>query len=354
MTWLGLAVSADQRDVIDLVTSISAELVVVDDLDGRTEAIKVLVEAGLWTIGLDEEVGGSGASLPLALTALAALAPHSTGLAWGIAQVHAAVEILAGDARFSWLVEDIVSARRPVCVVDNGADRVRLQVDGNRLYGSLERLDITGDSPYVVVLAGDSAAWVLSPETLKPGQALQVSGMSGAVTLAANVNAVGEEGWWPVDGVPAKNVRARLSLAGAAIASGLSLQAAQWALEYSRQRIQFGGPLIALPTVRQSLAIQAARSAQSWMMLFADNESLSRSALILHDNCERAIEVAAAAVQSHGGYGYLSEYPVERILRDALSLRSAVDAAGTLRMAADLLAPERPSYSPRVEAEPRS
>ena len=33
--------------------------------------------------------------------------------------------------------------------------------------------------------------------------------------------------------------------------------------------------------------------------------------------------MTAAALQSHGGYGYLTEYPVERMLRDAVSLRAA-------------------------------
>jgi alkylation response protein AidB-like acyl-CoA dehydrogenase len=41
------------------------------------------------------------------------------------------------------------------------------------------------------------------------------------------------------------------------------------------------------------------------------------------ENLERAIEVAAKALQVHGGYGYTQDFAVERLLRDAISLRAA-------------------------------
>ncbi|WP_147965832.1 acyl-CoA dehydrogenase family protein [Streptomyces malaysiensis] len=44
--------------------------------------------------------------------------------------------------------------------------------------------------------------------------------------------------------------------------------------------------------------------------------------------CDAAVDVAAAAPQVHGGYGHLKEYPAEHHVRDAVSLRAAVDAAG--------------------------
>jgi hypothetical protein len=41
------------------------------------------------------------------------------------------------------------------------------------------------------------------------------------------------------------------------------------------------------------------------------------------ENLERAIEVAAKALQVHGGYGYTQDFAVERLLRDAISPRAA-------------------------------
>jgi alkylation response protein AidB-like acyl-CoA dehydrogenase len=42
------------------------------------------------------------------------------------------------------------------------------------------------------------------------------------------------------------------------------------------------------------------------------------------------VEICIIAVQLHGGYGYISEYPVERLLRDALSARARLDLSVAL------------------------
>jgi hypothetical protein len=62
-----------------------------------------------------------------------------------------------------------------------------------------------------------------------------------------------------------------------------------------------------------------------------------QSFAVLREACDRAIEVAAAALQSFGGYGYLAEYPAERYLRDAVSLRAAADPQGMASSTADSL-----------------
>jgi alkylation response protein AidB-like acyl-CoA dehydrogenase len=43
---------------------------------------------------------------------------------------------------------------------------------------------------------------------------------------------------------------------------------------------------------------------------------------------ETAMEVATKALQLHGGYGYMKDYPIERMFRDAVSPRSTRDLAG--------------------------
>jgi alkylation response protein AidB-like acyl-CoA dehydrogenase len=66
-----------------------------------------------------------------------------------------------------------------------------------------------------------------------------------------------------------------------------------------------------------------------------------QAAAVLDAACESAIEACATAVQSHGGYGYLTEYPVERLLRDAVSLRAACNTTGIRRAGALDLATSR-------------
>lgn len=68
--------------------------------------------------------------------------------------------------------------------------------------------------------------------------------------------------------------------------------------------------------------------------LVAEVPNPDRAASILRDNCERAISVAADSLLSHGGYGYLLEYDVERMVRDAVSLRAATGAYAAFRRSA--------------------
>jgi alkylation response protein AidB-like acyl-CoA dehydrogenase len=134
-------------------------------------------------------------------------------------------------------------------------------------------------------------------------------------------------------------IRAGLHLGGAAVAAGLAVFAAEAAAAYSGERVQFGGPLTNLPTVRRSLAEQqvaAAASLDAAIMLYVPDPD--RAAGILRDNCERAISVTSDALLAHGGYGYLQEYDVERMVRDAVSLRAATGAFAAFRRAADRFA----------------
>ncbi|MET0885541.1 MAG: acyl-CoA dehydrogenase family protein, partial [Mycetocola sp.] len=70
-----------------------------------------------------------------------------------------------------------------------------------------------------------------------------------------------------------------------------------------------------------------------------DTAGPRQSAGVLMHACDAAIDVASAALQVHGGYGYLKEYSPERLLRDAVSLRGASAAWG--HSSAEFEAPPR-------------
>jgi alkylation response protein AidB-like acyl-CoA dehydrogenase len=339
VSWLGARLSKDQSDVIALVDSLIAKRGEAPGDENPAEVTKArqaLADAGLWTLGAAEKLGGGGAPLQLRLTAMAALGRHWAALAWASAQVHAAVEILGENPASADMLERIFQADAAVCVVDAGAIHVDLVDEGDwRIRGNLSRLDPVGETTHVIVLAGDSEAWVLPADALRATAPLRRTGMAGALTIAADVDGIAH----PVTtSSPVAEIRARMQLAGAAIAAGIAVEAAERSLEYSRNRIQFGAALTALPTVRQSLFDQAGMASESLaLVLGSDMTSPVHAASALAHNCARAIAVAAAAVQSHGGYGYLAEYDVERLLRDAISLRAATDSANGARMAAGAL-----------------
>jgi alkylation response protein AidB-like acyl-CoA dehydrogenase len=164
--------------------------------------------------------------------------------------------------------------------------------------------------------------------------------MAGALTITAEV-AADLNDVVVVTGVPLDAVLARLRQAGAAIAAGIALQAAERSRDYAQARVQFGAPLTELPTVREALFRQAQQATDALTLAVAEQAAPLRAAAVLAGNCERAIDTSAAAVQSHGGYGYLAEYGVERLLRDAVSLRAATGAVAGATAAATELAGHR-------------
>lgn len=342
MSWTDTHLSDDQREIVDLVESAqtagidddrTGEYSASDEDSARIRAAcRILADAGIWSIGMAEDIGGGGAPLELRLTALVALGARHAALAWGCAQAHAAAEVLAGQAGFDDVREGIVDARTPVCVIDRAADHVRLEFTAGRVTGTLERLDPAGEDPYIVVLDGD-AAWIIPPGALSAVTSLARTGMQGALTVAATVDGRCDSATARVTGILVGEVRARLHLAGAAIAAGIALDAAERARSYSHSRVQFGALLTELPTVRLALAQQVERAAESLAVLFAGTSPV-HAAGALAGNCDRAIDVASSAIQSHGGYGYLQEYEVERLLRDAVSLRAATGSLAARHLAA--------------------
>ena len=348
MTWLDASLDAEQREVADLVHSLLAAMPELEDeasgaelAERVPEARAALIESGVWSIGMDDDLGGGGAPRELTQVALAAMGAEQPALAWAVAQAHAAALALAADPALTELLAGVVPGERAVCVVELDDPLLRLDTaDGaTGLSGRIGRLDPCGEQPAVVALDGASAAWVIAPEAVTASPPLRRTGFAGALTVSATVGASAEQAV-RVTGIDADAIRASLQLGAAAIAAGLAGSAADAALRYSRERAQFGGPLTGLPTVRAALTEQGA-SAAAALSDCLDEGSLaaSRSAAVLRDNCERALAVTASAVQSLGGYGYLREYGLERKVRDAVSLRAASGAPQAMRRMADRLTP---------------
>ncbi len=94
--------------------------------------------------------------------------------------------------------------------------------------------------------------------------------------------------------------------------------------QYAQQRIQFGKPIAQQQVISFMLADMAAKIYAMESMvyrsawLFDAGKEFIREASITKLLCsEWLCEIADMAVQIHGGYGYIKEYPVERFYRDA-------------------------------------
>ena len=112
----------------------------------------------------------------------------------------------------------------------------------------------------------------------------------------------------------------------AAQALGIAAGALEEALDYARERVQFGQPIISFQAIQHMLAdmateVEAARALVYQTAKMMDAHSVKRttkeSAMAKLFASEVAMRVTTNAVQIFGGYGYIREYPVEKMMRDA-------------------------------------
>ncbi len=111
----------------------------------------------------------------------------------------------------------------------------------------------------------------------------------------------------------------------AAQALGIAAGALDEAIAYSRQRRQFGKPICSFQGIQFMLAdmatqVEAARALVYQAARHVDNgaKDISKiSAMCKLYASDVAMRVTTDAVQIFGGYGYMKEYPVEKMMRDA-------------------------------------
>jgi len=114
----------------------------------------------------------------------------------------------------------------------------------------------------------------------------------------------------------------RLGVAAQAI--GIARTALEWAVKYSAERQQFGRPIREFQGIQFKLADMAARVAAARALLhetaqqeIAGSRGAARASMAKLFASETAMWVTTQAVQVFGGYGYMRDYPVERLFRDA-------------------------------------
>jgi alkylation response protein AidB-like acyl-CoA dehydrogenase len=110
----------------------------------------------------------------------------------------------------------------------------------------------------------------------------------------------------------------------AAQAVGIAHACLEEAVAYAKERRQFGQPIAAFQAIQHRIAdmateVEAARLLTLRAAALKDQGQPARVATSMAKlyASEAANRVAAAALQIHGGYGYLRDFPVERHYRDA-------------------------------------
>lgn len=114
-----------------------------------------------------------------------------------------------------------------------------------------------------------------------------------------------------------------------ALGVGLSQGALDISVEYARKRVQFGKPIIAFQAVQHMLADMATETEASRALVYgaaryidSGAKDISKiSAISKLYPTDVAMRVTTNAVQVLGGYGYMRDYPVEKMMRDAKILQ---------------------------------
>jgi acyl-CoA dehydrogenase len=314
---------------------------------------KTAAEAGVLGIGYPEEVGGTGGDVTHMMVAAEelVLAGHSVGTAVGLNSHGIALPPilrLGTDAQRRAFAEPVLAGDKVSALAitepgggsDVAALRTRAVRDGDDYVVNGSKTFITSgcraDIVTTAVRTGGPGHGGVSLLVIERG----TPGFSVSRKLK-------KTGWWASDTaelafedcrVPAANligaenagfaaimvnfVNERLFLAGQCVA--IAELAYRESVSYARERQAFGKPLTGFQVTRHKLAdmatrIAAARALSSEVAAAsaAGRGNPAAAAMAKNTATDMCSWVCDQAVQIHGGYGYMREYLVERLYRDA-------------------------------------
>jgi len=308
----------------------------------RSEAFWQKLAASGWThLCVPAEAGGQGAGLvelSLAVEELGyVLAPASY-----LGQAAAALVLSGAPSDLD---------RRRLSDIAAGRSRAGF---GEVLAGGA-RVAIDADGADLLVLLGDRDALVYDP--LPEG-----SERAEGVDITRNYAHITSDGGEPLEG-SFELARDRIEVLIAAELVGVAQHAMDLAVEHAKQREQFGRPIGAYEAVSHRcadmlVAVESARSAVLSAAWTADHEpeGLPFAASVAKVTAaDAAWQVAASALQVHGGIGFTWEHPIHLFLRRAAaSSRLLGSVAQHLERIASLsgLASPDAAPDPRHAAEP--
>ena len=315
--------------------------------------VEKLGALGFLGVAFPEKYGGGGADTLSQLLVVEGLARFDAGLAlacaahMSLASGHIGM-FAAEDLRAHYL-PDMVSAKRlgAWCLTEpgSGSDAAAMKTrairagDNFTLNGS--KMFITNGSVagvYVVMAITDAtasrsgvSAFIVDRDTpgLSNGRKIEKLGLHSSDTaevIFENVtvpgrNLIGELGAGYRQTLKVLE-GGRIGIAG--WAAGIARGAMEDAASYAKERHQFGKPIADFQAIQWMLADMATRIEASWILacraaaLKDAGKPFGREASMakLYAS-ETAMWTTTKAVQIHGGYGYMTDFPVERYMRDA-------------------------------------
>jgi alkylation response protein AidB-like acyl-CoA dehydrogenase len=348
--------SEEQELLIEAVRTLARERIAphAAEVDKRAEfpwpAVELLRENDVFALGFAPEYGGTGTGTLTFLRAVEELswADATVGLILAVQSLGAIAIQLSGSAEQRerylprWASGEWIGAYA-LSEAGSGSDaramRTTARRDGNEwvIDGSKRFITNAGVAHTYVVFArtGDTiSAFMVEKDApgfsvarIEPKMGIKGSTTGELVFDACRVPAealVGEEG---TGFRTAMRVLDRSRPGIAAQALGIAQAALDHAVRYATERETFGKTLSEHQGIQFMLADMAVKVESSRSMLYdvgamldagVDGPALTKSSAMAKLICsDSAMSVTTDAVQILGGYGYIEEYPVERLMRDA-------------------------------------
>ena len=317
------------------------------------KAISKLAELGFTALTVPEEYGGAGMDTVCKVLAISELAKKCASTA-EIISVHSLVnDILLNHGTEEQKKKYLAMAANgkigafaltePGAGSDAGSAKTKAVADGDDYIIDGTKCFISNMGPeegdYVVVIAltnpelktkGMSAIIVdrgtpgfsIGKTESKMGlHAAAVSELIFDNCRVPKTNLIGQEGEGFKIAMKALD-GGRVGMAAQAI--GISEAAIEASVKYSKERVQFGKPIAALQGIQWYIADMAARTEAAKALVLSAAEAIDHkepvtklASMAKYISSENAVWVTNKALQIHGGYGYMTDYPIERMYRDA-------------------------------------
>ena len=353
----------DQMMIKELARQIAEEKVVPvrEELDEKEEfpweIMKVLAQSDLFGLYIPEKYGGLGKGCFELCIAIEELSRACLG----VSTTYAAnalgtypILLFGSEEQKGKYLPDIAAGERLVAFAiteaNAGSDAAGIQttarLEGNEyiLNGTKQWITNGGEAEIYTIIAmtdrtkGPRGASALIVEKGTPGfhfgkkeKKMGIRASSTRELIFDNCripkeNIIAKEGYGFIMAMKTlDNSRTGVGSQGVGVAQG----AFEEALKFAKHRIQFGHPIISFQSVQHMLAdmaieIEAARSLVYSVARYIDSgaKDISKdSAIAKVFATDMAMRVTTNAVQVMGGSGYMREYPVEKMMRDAKILQ---------------------------------
>jgi len=349
----------EQQMIKDLAARIADEKVapLARELDENEEfpyeIMKILAESDLFGVYIPEEYGGLGGGITEQCLVIEELSRACAGVAvtYAASGLGCTPILLFGtEEQKQKYVPDVASGKKlaafALTEANAGSDVSGIQTtaikDGDYyvLNGTKQWITNGGEADIYVVLAVTNktkgsrglSAFIVEKDTpgLSFGKKEKKLGIRASSTREViftdcrvpRENLLGKEGMGFI--VAMKNFdRTRPGIGAQAV--GISQGALDYAANYARQRYQFGQPISSFQAIQHMLADMATQTEAARALVYATARMIDAGAKDFSKESSMAkvfasdvaMKVTTDAVQILGGYGYMRDYPVEKMMRDA-------------------------------------